>query len=273
MNPNFVLNLDDSQDYQNFQSYETSQFFANPNQFPITENVQTSQNTGKNPRGDKWDVDEDIALMSAYCIVSEDERRGKNQKKTSIWAQVKELYDANQAENPRKIGNRNIAQMKGRYKRLNESAGKWVGVYREAYRKRRSGMSMKDVENEAHKLYETSGSKFNDTIVFNEVMCKHRKRDLLVEGAISCFREEYLRSPNRDDLARLLHVGEERGFPVLSPLPFQLALEPIVGEEEDDVVVSVIYKVDGRKVFPREQFKQQQSCRGGLSVVVLERRR
>ncbi|CAI9287190.1 unnamed protein product [Lactuca saligna] len=81
--------------------------------------------------------------MSAYCIVSEDKRRGKNQKKTSIWAQVKELYDVNQAENPGKL---------------------------EAYRKRISGMSMKDVENEAHKLYETPGSKFNDTIVFNEVM-------------------------------------------------------------------------------------------------------
>ncbi|CAI9295333.1 unnamed protein product [Lactuca saligna] len=79
----------------------------------------------KNPRGDKWDADEDIVLMSAYCIVSENERRGKNQKKTSIWAQVKELYDANQVENPGKLGNRNIAQMKGRYKRLNESAGKW----------------------------------------------------------------------------------------------------------------------------------------------------
>ncbi|CAI9262895.1 unnamed protein product [Lactuca saligna] len=104
MNPNFVLNLDDSQYYQNFQSYETSQFFANPNQFPITENVQTSQNTGKHPRDDKWNADEDISLMLAYYIV--------NQKKTSIWAQMKELYDANQTKSPGKIGNRNIAQMK-----------------------------------------------------------------------------------------------------------------------------------------------------------------
>nr|KAJ0193667.1 hypothetical protein LSAT_V11C800406810 [Lactuca sativa] len=41
-------------------------------------------------------------------------------------------------------------------------------------------------------------------------------RDALVkfvEGVISCFREEYLRRPNQDDLARLLHVGEEHGFP------------------------------------------------------------
>nr|KAJ0205358.1 hypothetical protein LSAT_V11C500278470 [Lactuca sativa] len=131
MDPNFVLNLDGPQDYQNFQGYESSQIFPNLNQFP------------KNPRGDKWDADEDITLMSAYCIVSEYKRHGKNQKKTSIWAQV--------------------------------------GVNREAYRKRRIGMSMKDVENEAHKLYETSGSKFNDTILFNEVMCKHRKWDLQLD--------------------------------------------------------------------------------------------
>ncbi|CAH1438794.1 unnamed protein product [Lactuca virosa] len=71
--------------------------------------------------------------------------------------------------------------MKGRYKRLNENASKWVGVYRETYRKRRSGMSMKDVKNEAHKLYETNGNKFNDTIFFNEVMCKHRKWDLQLD--------------------------------------------------------------------------------------------
>ncbi|CAH1427818.1 unnamed protein product [Lactuca virosa] len=81
--------------------------------------------------------------------------------------------------------------MKGRYKRLNESAGKWVGVYREAYRKRRSGMSMKDVENEAHKFYETSGSKFKDTIVFNEVMCKHRKWDLQLDHDATRSRPKY----------------------------------------------------------------------------------
>ena len=113
--------------------------------------------------------------MSAYCIVSEDEICGKNQKKLSLWARVKELYDANRAENSQKLGDRNIGQMKGHYKRLNESANKWVGAYREAYKQRRSGMSMQDVENEAHKIYEAGGSKFNDSIVFNQVMCKHPK--------------------------------------------------------------------------------------------------
>ena len=115
--------------------------------------------------------------MLAYCIISELEGCGKTTRKH----QMKELYDANQSENLRKLGNRNIAQMKGRYKRLNESVSKWVGVYPEAYRKRRSAMTMKDFENEAHKLYETSGGKFNDTIVFHEAMCKHRKSDLQLD--------------------------------------------------------------------------------------------
>ncbi|GKC32581.1 putative nuclease HARBI1 [Tanacetum coccineum] len=34
-----------------------------------------------------------------------------------------------------------------------------------------------------------------------------------VQGVISCFGDEYLRRPNEDDLARLLNVGEQRGFP------------------------------------------------------------
>ncbi|XP_023737289.1 uncharacterized protein LOC111885249 [Lactuca sativa] len=63
--------------------------------------------------------------------------------------------------------------MRGRCKRLSENAQKWVGAYQEAYRRKRSGMSEKDIENEAHKYYEANGKgKFNDLVAFNEVMCK-----------------------------------------------------------------------------------------------------
>lgn len=34
-----------------------------------------------------------------------------------------------------------------------------------------------------------------------------------VDGIISCFGDSYLRRPNEQDLTRLLHVGEQRGFP------------------------------------------------------------
>ncbi|XP_024978968.1 uncharacterized protein LOC112516179 [Cynara cardunculus var. scolymus] len=34
-----------------------------------------------------------------------------------------------------------------------------------------------------------------------------------VNGVISCFGDEYLRKPTKDDLARLLYIGDQRGFP------------------------------------------------------------
>lgn len=51
-------------------------------------------------------------------------------------------------------------------------------------------MSQKDIENEAHKLYEASGNKFNDSIVFNEVICKHPKWALELDREITCSRPE-----------------------------------------------------------------------------------
>ncbi|KAD6453727.1 hypothetical protein E3N88_08433 [Mikania micrantha] len=77
--------------------------------------------------------------------------------------QVKKMYDATQAENPEKLSVRNEAQKKGRFKRLSENGQKWVAAYREAYRQRKSGMNQKDIESEAHKLYEQDKkNKFTD---------------------------------------------------------------------------------------------------------------
>ncbi|XP_076902016.1 glutathione S-transferase T3-like [Bidens hawaiensis] len=128
------------------------------------------------PESSLWDVAEDVALMSSWCIVSEDKICGKNQKFTIIWAKVKKLYDEAQAESPEKIGKRNIQQMKGRYKRLCQSVHKWVRVCEEARRRAKSGMSQKDIESEAHKIYQQDvKSKFTDIVVYNDVMCKNQK--------------------------------------------------------------------------------------------------
>ncbi|GJU99849.1 glutathione S-transferase T3-like protein [Tanacetum coccineum] len=51
----------------------------------------------------------------------------------------------------------------------------WVAAYRAAYSRKTSGMNLKDVELDAHKIYEADGSKFLDLTVFNEVMCKNPK--------------------------------------------------------------------------------------------------
>ncbi|KAL8214270.1 hypothetical protein R6Q57_003719 [Mikania cordata] len=113
--------------------------------------------------------------MPTWCLVSTNRVHGKKQIKTSLWAEVNKLYDETQAENPEKLDRRNEDQMKGRFKRLNQNAQKWVSACREAYRRERSGMSQKDIKSEAHKIYEQDRNKFNDIVVFNEVLCKHPK--------------------------------------------------------------------------------------------------
>ncbi|CAI9295643.1 unnamed protein product [Lactuca saligna] len=131
--PKFHINFGDSQNRSNAQYFENSSFFSNPNQNPVTNNLQTSQNTEKQPRGNNWDAAEDVAIMSAWCFTSEDKERGKNQKKkASLWAQIKQLYDAARVENTEKLNSRNEDQTRGRFKRLSENAQKWVDVYREA---------------------------------------------------------------------------------------------------------------------------------------------
>lgn len=140
----------------------------------IDSTKEASQSTfEKNARGDKWGLEEDVALMSAWCVASKLQPRGKNQKKTSLWVQIKKLYDEARAKNSEKLKPRTDKQMNGRWRRLNENANKWINAYRKAYKQNTSKMSLKDIENEAHKIYAAGGSKFKDYIVFNEVMCNH----------------------------------------------------------------------------------------------------
>ena len=79
--------------------------------------------------------------MSSWCYVSEDNKRGKNQKVPGMWSRIIKLYNEARAENPEEIGERNIDSLKGRYKRLNENGGKWVAALKEANGRKRSGMS------------------------------------------------------------------------------------------------------------------------------------
>ncbi|KAL4592651.1 hypothetical protein LXL04_005654 [Taraxacum kok-saghyz] len=125
----YNLNFGESQDYQNTQYFENSHFFSNPNQDSVTTNLQISQNTETQSRGNKWDVAEDIALMYAWSIVSQNRKHGKNKRKESLWAQVKVLYIQAQQENPEKNGNSTKDQIKGCYNRLSDNASKWVGAY------------------------------------------------------------------------------------------------------------------------------------------------
>lgn len=133
--PNFqsyyhLQNFSDSQDQQSSQYYENISFSPNLTQIPTSHEISSTQNISRtlfgneqhpshNQKGVKnvaWCVKEDVALMSAWIIVSKDNVRGKNQKKGTLWASVHKLYHESQAENPDEINPRNIESMKGRYK-------------------------------------------------------------------------------------------------------------------------------------------------------------
>ncbi|MFS7913221.1 hypothetical protein Hanom_Chr02g00139281 [Helianthus anomalus] len=115
--------------------------------------------------------------MSAWCMASGDSIRRKNPKKTSLWKEIKKIYDATRAENPEKLGERNVDQMKSRCNRLNENAGKWVAAYREAYRRARSGTTQRDIENDAHKIYEKVGKSLT-TLLFSMKLCVRTQNGL-----------------------------------------------------------------------------------------------
>nr|GFC56644.1 hypothetical protein [Tanacetum cinerariifolium] len=74
----------DSADYPNTQYHDNSRFFSNSSQVPVTQSPHSSQNTHDESRTSKWEAAEDVALMSAYVMVSEDATRGKNQKRESL---------------------------------------------------------------------------------------------------------------------------------------------------------------------------------------------
>ncbi|KAL8199352.1 hypothetical protein R6Q57_012920 [Mikania cordata] len=105
------------------KTIKTLLFFPNANEVLVTEDLQFSQNTENHSRGaSKWNVAEDVALMSAWCITSENNIVGKNRKISNLRGHEKKMYDADQAENPEKLSVRNETQMKGRFKRLSENA-------------------------------------------------------------------------------------------------------------------------------------------------------
>nr|GEY94781.1 hypothetical protein [Tanacetum cinerariifolium] len=67
----------------------------------------------------------DVSMVSCYS----DPTHENNQRKTSMWERICQMYDQVRARNPKDIGPRNENQMKGHFKRLSENGSKWVAAY------------------------------------------------------------------------------------------------------------------------------------------------
>ncbi|KAJ9553685.1 hypothetical protein OSB04_017730 [Centaurea solstitialis] len=60
--------------------------------------------------------------------------------------------------------------------------------------------------------YGTSADAVDEYLRMSEATTKEALMNF-VDGVISCFGDEYLRKPNKDDLTRLLYAADQRGFP------------------------------------------------------------
>ncbi|KAK9698470.1 hypothetical protein RND81_08G106500 [Saponaria officinalis] len=143
--PNFDLNLN-SRNYiptftelisssENLQNFDD---FGNPmslSQLPTEKFVEVtpsycakkSQKPSSSKKGQKTNEnrvcseEEDEALMSAWCLVSNDSIVGKNQNNYTRWNKVFDLYEQAQVENQNQnqLRVRSIDAIKSRFQRLN----------------------------------------------------------------------------------------------------------------------------------------------------------
>ncbi|XP_057811793.1 uncharacterized protein LOC131026033 [Salvia miltiorrhiza] len=79
-----------------------------------------------------------------------------------------------------------------------------------------SGISDNDVEKEAHSIYKAGGSKFQDLVVFNEVMSKHPKWNLYDTTPIFSHASEDVDNHQSGGSSKRSKTSEDRGFSVPS---------------------------------------------------------
>ncbi|KAL1208085.1 Glutathione S-transferase T3 [Cardamine amara subsp. amara] len=115
-----------------------------------------AQNIDENAREarHRWTALEDVVLISAWLNTSKDPIVGNEQKAAAFWERIAAYYAASAgvADKPK----RGASQCKQRWKKINESANKFVGCYSQASTRRSSGQSEDDVLQMAYELY------FND---------------------------------------------------------------------------------------------------------------
>ncbi|XP_041992986.1 glutathione S-transferase T3-like [Salvia splendens] len=120
-----------------------------------------------------WSEQEDMALMSAWCLVSTNAIVGANQTSAHLWQNVLDQYKQTRKENPGMGQQKSSESLRQRYKRLNTNVTKWVGAYKHAHDRATSGQSKEDIEKTAQQLY--GKSKFTHHKVFEEVMRHNTK--------------------------------------------------------------------------------------------------
>lgn len=105
-----------------------------------------------------WTIKEDEALVSCYINAGGDVGEGTYQTKTKLWETIGSLYEQAQQDNPAELNKRSKKGLQNRWDHINGIVSKWVGVYAECKRNKRSGQTEEDIENDAHTSYQKLGS-------------------------------------------------------------------------------------------------------------------
>lgn len=114
------------------------------------------QSTQKRKRT-RFTPGEDKVLIQAWLIVPKNAAAEANQRVDSFWLRIKNNYNEHRGH----FKPRGVSQIKSRWHKLNSIVHKFVGCYKVAFEKKKSGSSESDIMGDAYTLYyQDEGEQF-----------------------------------------------------------------------------------------------------------------
>ncbi|XP_050253758.1 uncharacterized protein LOC126699825 [Quercus robur] len=182
---------------------------------PLNDEVATSK---KKPTcGVNFSAEEDKLLVAAWLNTSVDPVYGNEQHKTTFYGKVTKYFTDHKADSTR-----SVASLTTRWGMINRETIKFCGSLAKIEAKNESGTTAHD------KLILKDFPKWASTMPREDSRKEMpRTPDSIDQGSgvdgimdferpiavVAIFSEEYLRSPNNEDIARLLAHGQNHGFP------------------------------------------------------------
>jgi hypothetical protein len=115
------------------------------------EEEHTTQRKGR----ERWSLEEDKLVIQSWLNISGDAIVRVNQKATSFWTRIRDNYN-------KYCGNlkeREVAQIKCRWSKLNGMVQKFGGCYKQAYLRKKSGSFEEDIIEDAMAMYQQAEGK------------------------------------------------------------------------------------------------------------------
>ena len=146
MDPLFV----NSSGFVNLSASQNTQTIdVESSEFP---NFSSQSSVGpKPPERRKWTPKEDLVLISAWLNTSKDPIVGNEQKAGAFWKRIEDYVNASPQLNG--FPPRESSQCKQRWRKVNDSVGKFVGSFEAALKNQTSGQNENDVMKVVHDIF------------------------------------------------------------------------------------------------------------------------